>query len=125
MLRDTQLNPAHCKHRSDLQNSTARALTLGNDITAYGHDVQFVEDTIRTYSNLPSLTKQTAIYPAEHLLVNLTECYGDICDVTFRPRKPRLSDKFINTPENRRMFGILYAALRARGMSRREIIGSL
>ena len=125
MLRDTTLNPAYNKNRDDLRLTTARALTLGNDITAHGHDVQFVEDTVRTYSNLPGLTKQTAIYATEHLLVNLQDRYNDNNDNSSVPHKLRLSERFIDTPGNRMMFWACYKGLRARGLSRRMIITSL
>jgi hypothetical protein len=119
MLKDTKLNPVHCQHRSDLKHSTARALTLGNDITAYGHDLKFVELTARTYSNLPELTRQSAISTADNLLVDLQKRYNSV------PRRLTLRERFIDTEDNRRLFWSLYGKLRAMGFTKREIIANV
>lgn len=125
MLRDSKLSPTYSPRRTILQHATARALALGNDITAYGHSTQSVTNTARTYSNIPSLTSKTAVYPTEQLLVNFIERYTSNTGSADEPRKQRLSDKFIDTPGNRMFFWRLYRELRRQGISRRQIIESL
>jgi hypothetical protein len=106
MLADTPLNPKYRRDKTDLLYSTARALTMGNDITAYGHSVSGmneysltrVETIKRTFNNM------SVIYPRKHVL-----------------RHPRISD-YIHTDKTRRMFWEYYSMLRYLGRSRRQIL---
>ena len=131
MLRDQFIKDY--KRRDDLAQATSRALALGNDITAYGHNVQFVEDTITTYTNIPAMTPQRAVYTTEQAL-----CNSGLCDVTWKPLarpssvdspkiiiRKRLSDTFVHSLQNRVVFWECYAKLRASGMSRRQIIDTI
>lgn len=99
MLADTRLNPLYRKDKSDLMSSTARALTLGNDITAYGWHRQAVEDTKRSFHSL------RAVYKAKQVL----------------PGRPRLSS-YLHTVHSRKMFFEYYDLLRFMGQSRRQIL---
>jgi hypothetical protein len=105
------------KNRDNLSHATSRALALGNDITAYGHSVQFVEETIHMYTNLSAIAPQRAIYPLEHMI-----CKDGVCETNWKPRKQKLSEMFVNTEYNRRLFRLLYLKLRSYGKSRREIV---
>lgn len=115
------------KQRDNLSQATARALALGNDITARGardgrdggYTVQSMEDTIRTYTNVPAMTPQRAVYNTEQAL-----CNSGLCDVTWKPRK-RLSDTFVHSLQNRVIFWECYRKLRASGMTRRMIINTI
>lgn len=114
MLRDQFIKDY--KRRDDLSQATGRALALGNDITAYGHNVQYVADTIAEYTNIPAMTPQRAVYNTEQAL-----CNAGLCDAGWKPRQ-RLSDTFVHTIQNRVVFWECYKKLRNKGLSRKAII---
>lgn len=111
MLRDIFIKDN--KQRDDLQYSTARALTLGNDITAFGHSVTFVEDTARSAQDaMASYARMPAIYPAQALLDQLQ---------AQQTIKQRVKEHLTHKPTSV-IFWAYYKALRQRGVSRREIL---
>lgn len=115
MLADTPLNPAYNRkhNRRELQFSTARALSLGADITAYGHSIQAVEDTVRPIQDTISSTKRPiTLYPTQILLDRIR-----IAQLPKQRVKEYLTDNKL-----RDTFWQCYKVLRKYGQSRQQIL---
>jgi hypothetical protein len=111
MLKDIFIKEG--RKRDNLSQATARALALGNDITAYGHSVTFVEDTMRSTQDLmASRTRMPAIYPAQALLDRIQNN---------QTPKQRIKD-YLADYSLRTAFWHCYRTLRQLGQSRRQIL---
>jgi hypothetical protein len=112
MLKD--IFTKETRNRDNLQYSTSRALSLGNDITAYGHSVSFVETTMRPTQD--GITSSPVIYPAHALLDRIKEN-----PQYYMTPKQQLKDNLTDY-QLRVTFWASYKLLRKQGKSRRHIM---
>lgn len=126
MLSDTKLNPKYTHNKQALQHSTARALSLGNDITAYGHSVDFLVDTWQ--DSTVSYVRMPAIQPAQALLDRVAETYPEAQEPsnlhTPIVRELSITD-YLNTDKKRQLFREYYAQLIFMGKTHTDIMATI